>query len=72
MSVVALSSFVLAEPHFEDQYGGSEVVALRDQEVDVVEVLFAAETVGEVVARIDRGSQFAASGTEKAGQRKRK
>ena len=54
------------EPHFEDQHGGSEVVALRDQQIDIIKILLAAETVSQIVAWIDRGSQFAAAWAEKA------
>ena len=38
-----------------------EVVAERDEQVDVVEVAVAAEAVSQVVTRIDRCSEFAAA-----------
>ena len=57
---------MLIEPEREDLDGGAEVVAEGDQQVDVVEVLLAAEAVGEVVARVDEGFEFTAGGTEEA------
>jgi hypothetical protein len=52
-------------PH-QDAHGGFEVVAERHEEVNVVEVLVAAEAMGEVVAGIDGGEHFLAMGTEEA------
>ena len=46
--------------------GGAEVVVEGHQQVDVVEVLLAAEAVGEVVARVDRGPHLAAVRAEEA------
>ena len=56
---------VLVEAPFQDCDGGTEVVAERHQQVDVVEVLLAAEAVGEVVTRVDRCFHFAAAGAGK-------
>ena len=43
-----------------------EVVALDHHQVDVVEVLAAAEAVGKIVAWIDCRTQFFAAGTEES------
>jgi hypothetical protein len=56
-------SLVLAQPLLQDFDCWEEVVALADQQVDVVEVFAAAEAVGKVVTRIDGGPQFLAVGT---------
>jgi len=61
-----LLGLVLVEPAFEEGDGGAEIIVEGDEQVDVVEVLFAAEAVGEVVARIDGGAHFAAMGAEEA------
>jgi hypothetical protein len=61
-----LCSLVLIEEAFEEGDGGEEVVVELDQQVDVVEIFFAAEAVGEVVAWIDGGTHFAAIRTEEA------
>ncbi len=45
---------VLPEPMLEQIDGRKEVPAQRDQEVDVVEVLAAAETVSQIVAEIHK------------------
>ena len=37
-----------------------------DQQVDVVEVLLATEAVSQVFARVDGGTHFTATGTQKA------
>lgn len=50
----------------QDADGGFEVVAEGQQQVDVVEVLLAAEAVSEVVSWIDGGEHFLAMGTEEA------
>ena len=57
---------VLLEPAFQEGDGGLEVVAERDEQVDVVEVFLAAEAVGQVVAWVDRGPPFAAVGADEA------
>ena len=56
----------LVEPAFEEGHGGEEVVAEKDEQVDVVEVFLAAKAVGEVVARVDGGAHFAAAWAEEA------
>jgi hypothetical protein len=61
-----LCSLVLDEEAFEKRDGGAEVVVKGHEQVDVVEVFLAAEAVGEVVARIDGGTHFAAIRTEEA------
>ena len=40
-------------------------MALNHHQVDVVKILAATETVGQVVSRVDRGSQLTAFGTLK-------
>ena len=57
---------VLPQPLFEDFDSWDEVVTLSHQQVDVVEVLAAAETVGKIVAWIDGCAHFFAARTEKA------
>lgn len=49
----------------KDADGLLEVVSGGDQEVDVVEVFSATEAMGEVVARVDGGLEFAAVRAEK-------
>ena len=46
--------------------GGAEVVTEGHEQVDVVEIFGAAETVGEIVARVDGRLHVAAVGTEEA------
>ena len=60
------TGFMSFEPGFKDDNGGTEVVAERQEQVDVVEVFLAAEAVGEVVAWVDGGEHFAAVGAEEA------
>ena len=60
------SGLVLREPAFQYGDGGQEVVAERDEQVDVVEVFGAGEAVGEVVAWVDGGEHFTALGAEEA------
>jgi hypothetical protein len=48
---LGLSRFMLLEPACEQPDGGDEVIAQGDEQVDVVEVLLAAEAVGQVIAR---------------------
>ena len=50
----------------QDADGGFEVVAEDHEQVDVVEILAAAEAVGEVVAGVDGGEHFLAMGTEES------
>ena len=57
---------VLPQPSFENVDRGQEVVAVDHHQIDVVEVLTAAEAVGEVVAWIDGRTQFFAGGTLKS------
>ena len=57
---------MLVEHAFEERDGITEGVIQSDQEVDVVKIFLAAETVGEVVARVDGGAHFAAIRTEEA------
>ena len=57
---------VLDEPFAEDGGGCFEVVAEFDEQIDVVEVGLTTEAVGEVVARVERGLQFAALRAEEA------
>jgi len=57
---------MLVEHAFEERDGIAEGVIQSDQEVDVVKIFLAAETVGEVVAWVDGGAHFAAVGAEEA------
>src|SRR5277367_2432640 len=57
---------MLLEPAFEQTDRGGKLVVERDQQIDIVEILLAAETVGQVVAWVDRGQHFAAARTEEA------
>lgn len=50
---------VVVGPAFEEGNGGAEVVVEGEEQVDVVEVLLAAEVVGKVVAWVDGGVHFA-------------
>ena len=61
-----LFGLVLVEEAFEEGDGGEEVIVEGDEQVDVVEVFLAAETVGEVVAWVDGGAHFAAVGADEA------
>ena len=61
-----MAGLVLVEEAFEEGDGGEEVVVELNEQVDVVEVLFASEAVGEVVAWVDGGAHFAAVGAEEA------
>ena len=56
---------LLVHPH-QDADSGFEVVAEGEEEVNVIEVLLAAEAVGEVVAWVDGGEHFLAMGAEEA------
>ena len=56
---------LIVHPH-QDRDSGFEVVAEGHEEVDVVEILLAAEAMGEVVARVDGGEHFLAMRTEEA------
>jgi hypothetical protein len=62
----ARSLLVLDEPLLQHVGGGFEVVAERDQEIDVVVVPLTREAMGKVVARIDGGAHLAARRTEEA------
>ena len=57
---------VLLQPPVKNFYRWQEVVSLNHQQVDVVEVLAAAEAVGKIVAGIDGHTQFVAVGTLKS------
>jgi hypothetical protein len=57
---------VSLEQSLQDSYGVAKVIAERHEQIDVVEVFRAVETVGEVVAWIDGGAHFAAVRAEKA------
>src|SRR5271165_5305799 len=61
-----LSGLVLLEPAFEQGDSGGKVVVEGEQQVDVVEVLLAAEAVREVVAGVDGSAHFAAVWAEEA------
>lgn len=61
-----LRSLVFVEPAFEEADGADEIVVEGEQQIDVVEVFLAAEAVGEVVARVDGGTHFAAAWAEEA------
>ena len=61
-----MAGLVLVEEAFEQGDGGEEVVVELDEQVDVVEVLFASEAVGEVVAWVDGGAHVAAVWAEEA------
>lgn len=61
-----LLTLVAHQPFFQQRGGGEEVVADVDEQIDVVDVLAATEAVGEVVAWIDGGAQFAAMGALEA------
>ena len=62
----ACSAWYWLSQRSQEGDGGAEVVVERHEQVDVVEVLLAAEAVGEVVAWIDGGAHLAAAGTEEA------
>lgn len=49
MGRLGFLGLVTQQPLFQERDGGAEVVAEPHQEVDVVEVLTAAEAVGEIV-----------------------
>ena len=57
---------VTVQPVFQPGDGGAEVVAELEQEVDVVEVLTAAEAMGQVVLGVDGGFHLAAVRAEKS------
>ena len=61
-----LRGLVLREPAFEEGDSGEEVIVEGEEQVDVVEVLFAREAVGEVVARVDGGAHLAAAWADEA------
>ena len=61
-----LLGLVLSEPAFEEGDSGEEVIVEGEEQVDVVEVLFAREAVGEVVARVDGGAHLAAAWADEA------
>jgi hypothetical protein len=61
-----LLGLMLVEHAFEERDGIAEGVIQSDQEVDVVKIFLAAETVGEVVAWVDGGAHFAAIRAEEA------
>ena len=56
---------LLVHPH-QDADSGFEVVAEGEEEIDVVEVILAAEAVGKVVARVDGGEHLLALAAEEA------
>ena len=51
---------VEAQPLLQRGHGVEEAIAAFDQQVDVVDVPAAAETVGQIVARIDGGQKLVA------------
>ena len=55
---------VLVEETFEEGDGVAEGVVECHEQVDVVEICLAAETVGEVVAGVDGGAHFTAAWAE--------
>ena len=57
---------MLDEPFAQGRGGGFEVVSDCDEQIDVVEVGFATEAMGEVVSRVERGLQFSAPRAEEA------
>ena len=61
-----LLGLVTQQPVFQERDGGGEGVTELNQEVDVVEVLAAAEAVGEVVLGVDGGLHLAAVRAEEA------
>ena len=54
------------QPLFQQFDGREEVVAQRDEQVDIVEVSTAAEAMGQVIARVDGSAKLAAAGTAEA------
>jgi hypothetical protein len=56
---------MLLEPACQQLDRGGKLVVERDQQIDIIEIYLAAETVGQV-AWIDRGQHFATTRTEKA------
>ena len=65
-SSLGQSCLVSLEPAFQDLNGTAEVVAELDEQVDVVDIPRTGEAVGEVVAGVHDGLQFAAVGAEEA------
>ena len=61
-----LLPFVLLEPAAQQRDGGDEVVAQGDEQVDIVEVLLAAEAVRQIISGVDGGPLFAAVGADEA------
>lgn len=57
---------ILFQPTSQDVHGSQKVVSLKHHQVDVVEIPAATETMRKVVARIDRGPKFTATGALKA------
>jgi hypothetical protein len=57
---------VLMQPTAEDLNRWQEVVALRQHQINVIEILSAAKAVSEIVFRIHRRTQFPAARTLKA------
>ena len=64
--LLRLLGLVVLEPALQESDGGAEVIVQRQEQVDVVEVLLAAEAVGQVVAWVDGGPHFAAARAEEA------
>src|SRR5271170_1898192 len=57
---------MLLEPAFQQSDRGGKLVIECHQQIDIVEILLATETVGQVVAGVDRGQHLAAARTEEA------
>jgi hypothetical protein len=62
----SLLGLVLHEPTFEDDDGGAEVVALGDEQVDIIPVFRAGETVRVIDSGVDRRPHFAAVWAQEA------
>jgi len=57
-------NLVLVQPSFQECDGGEEAVAKCAEQVEIVEISVAGEAVGQVIARVDGGEQFAAARAE--------
>ena len=55
---------MLVQQSFEECDGGEKIVAECAEQVDIVEISVAGEAVGEVVAGVHGGEQFAAARAE--------
>jgi hypothetical protein len=61
-----LPGLMVLEPAFQQTDRGGKLVVECDQQIDIIEIHLTAETVGQVVAWVDRGQDFAAAGAEEA------